>query len=576
MKARGSWRAKAREKAEREALAPKPAKAKKKWKPLSRGELLVLIRLVPGYDPFRDAEGYQFDAVRANKALAFFPEKLTHIEGALAGKPFILERWQMAIVANLFGWVAWSKKWRRWVRRYREALIYVARKSGKSPLCAGIGLFELLEGEEQGQQDYLAANSREQAGKLFRYAKGMVKNNPDMAAACRVYGGTAQAGQSKSIVKQPDEASFLQVISADGETAHGGTSHLVLIDELHTQPNRELVDTLATSMASENRAEPLTLHVTTADYRRESICNEKHAYACQVRDGVVRDARFLPVIYEAKVSDDWTDEAVWAKANPNLGVSVSLDYLRSECEKAKQNPRLENVFKRLHLNIQTETDIRWLPADLWARGDRPIDLDSLQGVPCHAGLDFGWRDDYAALVLVFKVEETYLTLCWFWLPRNGRRDRKAEPTASFVADGLVTLTDGEATDVEAIYATLGECRERYDLRTISLDPNNARKQGQDLMADGFSVFEFFQSKKHYNEPCRFLESLLKDGRLVHGGHRVLSWMAGNVSLELNGLGEVMPKKVKSAEKIDGICALTMALKGWLAAPETSNPMIHLL
>lgn len=229
-----------------------------------------------------------------------------------------------------------------------------------------------------GQQNYVAAADREQAGMLFRHAKGMVEQEPELARRCRIYGGNAAAGQSRSIVRESD-GSFLRVVSADADTKHGGNPHLIVIDELHAQPNAELYDVLHTGMASQNRAQPLFITLTTADYDRESVCNERYEYACKVRDGNIPDQTFLPVIYEATEKDDWTDPATWSKANPNLGVSVSIDYLKSECEKAQRIPRLQNTFKRLHLNLKTYSGCRsrlGTPAAAIASSCPPASLSS--------------------------------------------------------------------------------------------------------------------------------------------------------------------------------------------------------
>src|SRR5262245_4683432 len=138
--ARGSWRGKARRRQERAAAAPKKTRRRGTWRTRSEGEFRDILCLIPGYDPFATAEGYTFKPDLANRALAFFHRQLVHIEGAVAGRPFVLETWQQAFIANLFGWVKWSPRWQRWVRRYREALLYVPRKNGKSPLVAGLGL----------------------------------------------------------------------------------------------------------------------------------------------------------------------------------------------------------------------------------------------------------------------------------------------------------------------------------------------------------------------------------------------------------------------------------------------------
>ena len=327
---------------------------------------------------------------RAQQAIDFFPDYLRHVAGEKAGTPLVLEPWQQAVVANLFGWKRRNLTGLL-VRRYRELFLYLPRKSGKTLMAAGIGLLVFFCDKEAGQECYLAAADKEQAGMLFRAAKGMVEVEPALAKRCRIYGGSAQGGQSKSLVK-PDN-SFLRVVSADADSKHGGNSHLVIVDELHAQPGRDLVDVLTTSMGA--RTQPLFIGITTADFDRPSLCNEKLKYASAVRDNPETDPAFLPVIYEADPLDDWTDPAVWAKANPNLGVSVSMEYLTRECERAKQIPEYENTFRRLYLCQRTQQDVRAIPLKLWDAGGEPFDLNDLNGKPCYAGLDFGWRDDYA-------------------------------------------------------------------------------------------------------------------------------------------------------------------------------------
>jgi phage terminase large subunit-like protein len=318
----------------------KPSEIPAKWQDI--------LLDVPGYDSIATGGDCFFDAQEAKMAIDFFPEMLVHVEGAIANHPFVLEHWQKAFVANLLGWKMHDEVGRV-VRRYRETLLYVARKCGKSPIVAGLGLLIFFCDNERGQQCFLAAGDKEQAGHLFRHMRGMVDANPALSKRCLIYGGNATAGQSKSLVRAEDN-SYLRVISADASGKHGGNTHLAIVDELHTQPNRDLVDVLQTSMASQNRKQPLMVCITTADYDRPSICNEKYEYAVKVRDGVVPNKRFLPVIYEVPRDADWKDEANWKLANPNLGVSVSLDYLRGECLRAQEIPAYEFTFRRLHLN----------------------------------------------------------------------------------------------------------------------------------------------------------------------------------------------------------------------------------
>jgi phage terminase large subunit-like protein len=274
--------------------------------------LEATLRLIPGYDPFVTAGDAWLDHDRAKMAIEFFPEMLHHIEGDVAGQPFALEPWEQAIIGNLFGWVRQDAKGRI-VRRYRKCLLYVPRKNGKTPLAAGICLYVLFCDGEPGAQIYGAGASGDQAAKLYRHAVGMVRREPMLEGRCTIYGGQ----NARSIVLKEDEGSSYRVISADAPTAHGGNSHMVLIDELHALENGELVEVMETSMASEVRAQPLLVYITTADYDRPSVCNRVHKYACAVRDNGGDPAKpgfdptFLPVIYEAGKDDDWRWTEQW-------------------------------------------------------------------------------------------------------------------------------------------------------------------------------------------------------------------------------------------------------------------------
>jgi phage terminase large subunit-like protein len=546
-----------------------PDRIPKRW--------LEVLRRIPAYDPLRDAAGYRFDPAAAELAIAFFAECLQHVEGDLAGQPFVLEPWEEAIIANLFGWYGIDRLGRV-VRRYREVFLYVPRKNGKTPLVAGIGLTVLFTDEEAGQQNYLAAADREQAALAFRHAKGMVEREPELKARCKIFGGNAQAGQSRSIFR-PDTGSFLRVIPADAATQHGGNTHLAIIDELHTQPNRDLVDVLRTSMASANRKQPLFIYVTTADVVRPSICNEVYDYACHVRDGIIDNPRFLPVIYETKPDDDWKDPKVWAQANPNLGVSVSVDYLEAECKRAQENPAQENVYKRLHLNLRTEQSVRAVPMDKWDACAAGVDdpkawranmLAKVAGKPCFAGLDLGNISDLTALVRLWELptdenqdHSTWLAIPDFWVPRDTARLRERRdrvPYEQWIRDGWIRPTEGDVTDYDQIRADVNEIFAATWVQKLAVDRLFQGVQlCTQLMSDGIPLDSFGQGFFSMAAPTKTFLEIVKQLRLLHGKHPVLRWMAANLATRSDPAGCLKPDKEKSADKIDGIVALIMSL-----------------
>ena len=513
---------------------------------------------IPGYDPWTTAEpGMWFDPVAAQNAIDFFMHEqigcLRHIEGALAGQLFVLEIWQQAIVGNIFGWKK-RDKYDRQVRRYREVMIFVPRKNGKTPLAAGIANYVLFCDQEAGAQCYCAAADRDQAAIVYNHAKGMVEQEQELASRCQIYRA------HKSVVLE--DGSFLKVLSADANTKHGGNSHLVIVDELHAQPNRDLVDVLQTSMASANRPQPLLVFITTSDFDGESICNEKHDYASKVRDGIIEDAAFLPVIYEASKDDDFTDPATWEKANPNIDVSVSREYLERECKRAQESPTYLNTFLRLHLNVRTQTETAWGAMAYWDNGKAPIDLEYLKGRECYAGLDMSSTTDTTCLSLVFKEGDGAIVVPYFFIPgdnaqKRERRDRV--PYVTWARQGHVDMTSGNIVDQDLVRKKINELGRLYTIQYIAIDRWNTSQITTQLQSDGFRVELFGQGYASMSNPTKEMEKMVMAGKFQHGGHPVLRWQASNVMITTDASENLKPAKDKSADRIDGIVATIMGL-----------------
>jgi len=506
---------------------------------------LAIIQGIPGYDPVATAApGDWFDPVAASRAIDFIEEACTHVKGALAGQKFILEPWERAIVANLFGW-----KRADGMRRYREGFVFVPRKNGKTTLIAALVLAVMFTDHEPGAELYSAAADRDQACLVYDQAKGMVFQCPEMERRVKVY------STGKSIVYAKEGTSY-KAISADANTKHGYNTHFAVIDELHAQPNADLVDVLLTSTGS--RSQPMIVHITTSDFERPSVCNRKHDYASKVRDGIIEDRAFLPVIYEASIDDDWTDPEIWAKANPNLGVSVSPEYLERECKRAQESPAYENTFKRLHLNIRTEQDVRWLQMDKWDECAGAI--EDVDGQECYAGLDLASTTDIAALEFYFPHNGA--TVSRYWIPEESahtreRRDRV--PYLTWAREGLIKLTPGNVIDYDVIREDIRELGTQFNIREIAIDRWNSTQLTTQLAGDGFEMVPFGQGFASMSAPTKELEKLVLGGKIAHGGNPVLRWMASNVSVEMDAAGNLKPSKKKSTEKIDGIVALVMAI-----------------
>jgi len=528
------------------------AKRRKRATSASGDDWERLLRLVPGYDPFATAGDCAFDPRAADDVVGFFRDCLTHVKGALAGQPFLLADWQKAVVGNLFGW-----KRPDGTRRYREALIYVPRKAGKSLAASGIGLYALFCDGEKGAEIYVAAADRDQARLIWDIARRQIVNEPALRKACTLY--------QHSIAVESVGSSF-KAISADAHTKHGYNSHVVIVDELHAQPTPDLVDVLQTSTGA--RRQPLIVYLTTADFERPSICNDKYAYACKVRDRVLDDPAFLPVIYEAKPDADWTDPAVWASANPNLDVSLPLEYLRRECGRALEQPSYQNTFKRLHLNMRTQADVAWFDIRQWDACGGPFHPGDLEGRPCFAGLDLASTQDLTALVLFFPADGNAV-LPFFFAPEDTARLRERRdrvPYAAWARDGHLILTGGNVTDYDAVRAKARDLAGTFDIREVAYDRWGATQLVTQLQGDGFRMVEFGQGFASLGAPSKHLEKLVLSGGLRHDGHPLLRWNAANAMVETDAAGNIKPSKRKSRERIDGIVALVMAIGRAIAGP----------
>lgn len=490
----------------------------------------------------------------AQKAVDFFHECLTHQEGDVALTPFILEPWQQAIIGNLYGWKKTTGK-----RRYREAMVFIPRKNGKTTLAAGIVLYSLFCDGEYGAQVYSAAGDRDQAALVFRQARGMVQSHPALKKRGQPF--------KNSIVFAERNSSY-KVISKDATTAHGQNPHCIIIDELHVQKTRDLVDTLTSGAG--NREQPIIVSITTAGFDRASICYEKYQYACKIRDGVLQNPSCLPVIYEATANDNWTAESTWRKSNPNIGVSVKLSFLQEECKKAQDIPAYENTFRRLHLNQWTEQETRAIQMDEWDKCGEDYTEDDLLGRECWGGLDLGNTMDTTAAVFVFPESDGRVRLLpYIWIPEDIAKKRERVNRQNFLAwrsSGFVRTTPGNQTDYSAVRESLLELRDKFKIRAIAYDQHNATTLSQWLVEDGFELEIFRQRIQDFNEPTKLLLALIASGKLIHPRNAALTWMASNVAIRTDCNENMRPDKAKSSDKIDGIVAGIMALGRMIVAP----------
>lgn len=478
------------------------------------------------------------------RAVGFFRDCLVHVKGEWAGRPFKLLPWQEAIIRALFGTLRPDG-----LRQYRRCYLEIPRKNGKSALAAGIALYLLLGEDEPGAEIYSAAVDREQAAIVFRSAREMVEASPVLMEHVELY---------RNVILRPATGGTYRVLSADVATKHGLNAHGIIFDELHAQPDRELWDVLTTATGA--RRQPLTVAITTAGYDRHTICWDQHEYAERVLNGVFTDAEFYGLLYAASREDDWTSPATWAKANPSLDRTISSEYLASECLRAQRSPAYLNSFLRYHLNVWTEQISRWMPMEAWrACGGVEVADEDLVGLPAFGGLDLGVTEDFSAFVIVFLLADGRVALrARYWLPSAAVLAHPERPYAVWERTGALQVSEGNATDLDAVEADVFAWCRRFGVAEVAYDAKHATGLALHLQNQGLTMIDQPQGVQ-LNEPLRKILELVHAGKLVHGDEAILTWMASNMVVRTNYKGEMRPDKDSAGDKIDGMVALAMAI-----------------
>jgi len=525
------------------------------------------------------ADGARFDVDRAKKVLGALG-KFRHTKGRWArdrrrlrlGEG--LDPWQVVwVIAPVFGWVAFDPEIDAEVRIIRAVWIEVPRKAGKSTLSSGLANVLLLADGEIGAEVYAAAASLPQAGRVFEDAKKMCLTSPQASKKVRALAG---------VMTVPHTGGVFRALSKVAETAHGLNVSAAVIDEVHVHKRRDLIDAIETGTGA--REQPLIIFITTADEATEgSIYDEKHTYTRNVANGVVQDPTHYGVVWAAGEKDDPFAEETLRKANPGLGTSPTLSYLRKEAAKAKTTPTYFPTFCRLHLNLRMRGQSRLIDLRQWDDALGSCDLEALKRQRAWGGFDLSAVSDLSAwwLGVESKRPGIELEMFWrFWLPEESLEDLERQlmvPLKQWVDEGWISLTDGNVIDYEAIRdAALKDC-EHLQIQRISYDRMFAGQMVQeiDTKLKGVEIVPVAQTFYGSSPAVKELQRLLGSGeargkpRMLHGPNPVARWMASLVEAKNDGLDNlrlVKPDRQKSQSRIDGMSAMVTGLDGYVRRP----------
>ena len=479
------------------------------------------------------------------------------LSGDYAGEPFVLRPWQQDFIRRLFGTIRPDGR-----RQYRRAFLFIPRKQGKTQLTAAIALFALMGTGKRGECVLVAAAAREQADVLFTMVAEMIGADRHLSRKVK------NINRTKQTIKTTD-GNELKVLSGEGNVAHGPNPSVIILDELHALPNRRLYDALTSGRGA--RREPLLLLLSTAGEDRSGLCREEYDRGKQVRDGLVEDQTYLPVLYCAEPEDDWTDPAVWAKANPALGDYYSAETLAEEVKRAQEMPSEEWKVRTYYLNQWLGSNEKWLK-DLvpWAEADaKPVNPVALVGRRCFAGLDLSNVSDITALALIFPpVEEgePVKIVTKFWAPSDYGVMKDSKGLGSYqawAARGLIDLCPGTAIDYDVVEKAVTDLSAVFDIQELRIDRHNAPQSAQHLVEAGLNVCYQSQSITSLNAPVKHLEWLLARGEVAFGGNPVLAWMASNAVARTDSNGNRAFEKPREGVKIDGLSAVVNGLAAYL-------------
>jgi phage terminase large subunit-like protein len=491
-------------------------------------------------------KGAWFDQEAVDKVLAF-GRFCRHTKGRWAGRPIEFEPWQVEhFIAPIFGW-----KHPNGTRIRRFGYLEVPKKNGKSTKASALGLYLAGPDGEPGAEVYAAAAAKDQARIVFEPARSMVDRSPVLSKHFKKFRNT---------ITYPKSDGVFSVVSADANVQDGLNVHGAIVDELHRHKSRDLIDILQYGTAA--RTQPLVLAITTAGEEGDtSIYAEYHDYCIKVAEGLVNDPTFFGCIYAAEAGDDWLDEKTWAKANPNLDVTISREYLRAEAAKAEAVPSKRNAFLRLHLNVRSTAVTRAIGMDRWDACGGKVDDPALDALECFGGLDLALSQDIASLVLDFPAESGHAVLYRFWLPADllASADEQTSGMASrWVAAGHLTLTEGDVVDYETIEKQILADAERYDLREIAFNRRGARQLAQNLDSEGLVMVEMAPGITLAPATQEWTRLILGE-EYRHGGNPVARYMFDVLRLKTDADGNTWPDKGKSKGNITGCVASVMAL-----------------
>ena len=547
------------------------------WEEIQSGKTRVSQKVYKTYrhvirEMDRTDSPYFYDPRRANHIIEFFENYLHHSKGKCGGQLVKLELWEKAMLATAYGFVDIEG-----YRQYRETLLIVGKKNGKSLLASGVGLYMLHADGEPGPEIYAVATKRDQAKIIWQEAKRMVRKSPALAKRTRSLVAELDSDWNDGVFKP---------LASDSDTLDGLNIHCALMDEIHQWKNgRALFDIIADGVIA--REQPMIFETSTAGTIREDIYDDKYEEAERIINGYddpdgYHDEHFLPLIYELDSRNEWTDPNAWIKANPGLGPIKSKKALADKVEKAKANPALVRNLVCKEFNIRETSSEAWLNFEELDNRET-FDLQKLKPRYGIGGADLSSTTDLTAAKVIFRVPDDpkLYVLSMYWIAEDLLEKRVKEdqiPYDKWHERGLVRLCPGNSVHAKYVKEWFVEVQEKLDVYIpwIGYDSWSAKYWVED-MADYFgknSMIPVIQGKKTLSDPMKRLHNDLCSKLVIYNNNPIDKWCLANTAYDEDKNGNIQPHKTsKPTRRIDGTAALLDAYTVYLDKRDEYMSMI---
>lgn len=498
---------------------------------------------------------YEFREDKVEQVCEFI-SIIHHYTGKHAGKPFILEAWQEWIVASMYGFYLKGTN----ERLVQSAYIEMARKQGKSAFASALCLYHLIADGEMNAEVYMAANSKDQAKVSFNMASNFSK---------MLDPGKEFLDPYRDTIKYERTLSFLKVLAADSSKLDGPNASMYLIDEYHAAKNSGVKDVLQSSQGM--RENPMAVIITTAGFDRLGVCYQYREMCTEVVSGLKEDDTLFIAIYCLDKEDDWKDEAVWVKSNPNLGVTVQPKYIKTQVKKAINTPSDEVGIKTKNLNIWCDAEKIWIKDDYILAASANVNLEDYSGLDCFIGVDLSSTSDLTAFSVMIPTTEKMVWKTFYFLPEAALTEKRfKELYGEWARQGALCITPGNVVDYDFILNKIMEIGQILNIVTIGYDSWNATQFVINCTEKGLPMEPYSQSIGNFNKPTKELERLLLSGVAVIDNNIITRHCFRNVIMARDKNGNTKPSKQYEEKKIDGVIAMIEALGVYLMCPRYDN------